>query len=132
MTESSSGRKLRTRRAVLLVIAGLVLVVALAIGWRLLEGLTLRGAVNVVEAELREEDLLVLSVDSCNGDPSVSVLEENDQQVRVEVVASSTPFRGGDDCLDIVEVRLPEPLGDRVVFDPHAGEAVRVSRPGSD
>ncbi len=127
VTESSDGRKPRTRRAVLLVLVGLALVAALVVGWRILPGLTVRGEVSVVEAELRDDSLLVLSLDSCNGDPDVSVLEENDDQVRVEAVASSTPFGGGDDCLDVVEVRLQQPLGNRVVVDAHSGDEVSVS-----
>ncbi|MGH3735042.1 MAG: hypothetical protein ACRDT6_05405 [Micromonosporaceae bacterium] len=115
----------------LLVVAGLVLVVAIVVGWRLLEDLTVRGSVKVVEAELSDDGTLALAVESCNGDPEVSVLKENDQEVRVEVVASSTPFGGSDDCLDTVTVELREPLGDRVVLDEHSGETVSVSRPGS-
>lgn len=131
MTKSAGAEKSRTRRWVLLVVTGLVLVVAIVVGWRLLEGLTVRDSVKIVEAELWDDGTLALAVDSCNGDPKVSLLKENDQEVRVEVVASSTPFGGGDDCLDIVKVRLQEPLGDRVVFDAHSGKTVSVSKPDS-
>jgi hypothetical protein len=129
VTESSNGSRSRTRRAVVLVLVCLALVSVLVVGWRILVGLTVRGAVSVVEADVRNDGLLVLSVDSCNGDPSVSVLEENDR-VRIAAVASSTPFGGGDDCLDIVEVRLQRPLEDRAVVDAHSGDVVSVSRSG--
>lgn len=126
MTEASSGRKPRTRRVVLLVVFFAV-VVALVVGWRLLGGLTIRGTVEVVAADLVADDVVMLSVGSCNGDPRVAVLEEDDQQVRVEVNASSTPFGGGDDCLDIVEIQLQTPLGDRDLIDLDTDEPVSVN-----
>ncbi|WP_157987924.1 hypothetical protein [Jiangella endophytica] len=126
MTEASSGRKPRTRRVALLVV-GLAVAVALVVGWRLVGGLSTRGTVEVVAADLLADDLVMLSVDSCNGEPKMSVLEEDGQQVRVEVVASSTPFGGGDDCLDTVELQLQAPLGDRDVIDIHTDESVDVN-----
>jgi hypothetical protein len=33
----------------------------------------------------------------------------------------------GDDCLDLVEVQLQQPLEDRVVIDGHTGQTVNVS-----
>jgi hypothetical protein len=95
--------------------------------WLLLGDGAWRSEVSVVKAELRSPDRLVLIVDSCNGDPEVSLLRETDVDVQVKVVASSTPLRGGDDCLDPVEVQLQKPLGDRVVIDMHTGQSVSVS-----
>ena len=100
-------------------------------------GGTWRGEVSVVRAELRSppglklsralaRDRLALIVDSCNGDPEVSLLRETDVDVQVKVVASSTPLRGGKDCRDVVEVQLQEPLGGRVVVDKHTGQSVTV------
>ncbi len=86
-----------------------------------------RSEVSVVEAELRSPDRLVLFVDSCNEDPEVTLLRESDIDVQIKVVASSTPLRGGGDCLDMVEVQLQEPLGDRVVVDKHTGQSVSVT-----
>ena len=128
---TSSDSKRRNRRVALAIIVPLVLVIALVVGWRILQGLTVRNAVDIVEAELRDDGLLVLEVDSCNGDPAASVLEQNDQ-VRVEVVASTTPYRGGQDCLDIVEIALQEPLGERALVDAHTDDEVSVRRPGAD
>jgi hypothetical protein len=116
----------------LAIIVPLVLVIALVVGWRIIQGLTVRDAVDIVEAELRDDGSLVLEVASCNGDPAASVLEQNDQQVRVEVVASTTPYRGGQDCLDVVEIALQEPLGERALVDAHTDDEVSVSRPGAD
>jgi hypothetical protein len=98
------------------------------VAWLVLGGGTWRSEVSVVEAELRSPDRLDLHVDSCNGDPEVSRLRETDVDVQVKVVASSTPLRGGEDCLDVVEVQLQEPLGDRVVVDMHSGQSVSVSK----
>lgn len=126
MTTSSDSKR-RNRRVALAIIVPLVLVIALVVGWRILQGLTVRNAVDIVEAELRDDGSLVLEVDSCNGDPAASVLEQNDQ-VRVEVVASTTPYRGGQDCLDIVEIALQEPLGERALVDAHTDDEVSVRR----
>lgn len=70
---------------------------------------------------------LVLYVDSCQGGPEVSLLRETEVDVQIKVIASSTPFGGGPECLDPVEVQLQEPLGGRVVVDKHTGQSVRVS-----
>lgn len=114
------------------VVALLVVIVVTVVGLQALQDVTVRSAVDVVEAEVRDDGSLVLEVDSCNGDPVASVLEQADDQVRIQVVASSTPFRGGDDCLDAVEVALQEPLGDRVVVDAHTGSTVSVRGPAAD
>jgi hypothetical protein len=129
---ASSDSKRRNRRVALAIIVPLVLVIALVVGWRIIQGLTVRNAVDIVEAELRDDGSLVLEVASCNGDPAASVLEQNDQQVRVEVVASTTPYRGGQDCLDVVEIALQEPLGERALVDAHTDDEVSVRRPGAD
>lgn len=43
-------------------------------------------------------------------------------------VTMSTPFSGGNDCLDIVEVELQEPLGERSIVDLHSGQHVELSQ----
>ncbi|HEX6335320.1 MAG TPA: hypothetical protein VFZ85_00040 [Jiangellaceae bacterium] len=124
-TASGTRRFLTGRRLVVAVLALGLLVLA---GWLLLGGFTLRGEVSVIEAELRSTGRLALVVDSCEGDPEVSLLRETGEDVQVEVVASSAYFRGGNDCFDVVEVQLREPLRDRVVIDLHTGESVSVTR----
>ena len=77
----------------------------------------------------RAPNLLILNVASCNGDPKVVELRESDDEVRVGVVASSWPFRGGaDDCDDNVEVVLQAPLGDRAVIDNSSRKPVSMKR----
>ncbi|MCI0437775.1 MAG: hypothetical protein L0177_01430 [Chloroflexi bacterium] len=111
--------------AVALLLAGLL---AAVLVWQLFGGGVWRSEVSVAEAELRSPQRLVLTVNSCNGDPEVSLLRETDVDVQVKVVASSTPFRGGCDGQDSVEVRLQEPLGGRVVVDKHTGQRVTTRR----
>lgn len=111
-----------------LIVAIIALGSLVFVAWLFLFGGIWRSEVSVEEAELRSSDLLALVVASCNGDPEVSLLRETDQQVQVRVVASSTPLRGGGDCLDIVEVQLQEPLNDRVLIDMHSGQSVSVTR----
>lgn len=114
-----------------LIVAVIALGSIAFVAWLFLGEGTWRSEVKVIEAELRAPDRLALVVASCSGDPEVSLLRETDQHVQVEVVASSTPFRSGDDCQDVVEVPLQEPLGDRVVVDMHSGKSVTVSRVSS-
>ncbi len=119
-------RRLAGRR--LWIIVAAVLVLLLATWIFVLPRITVRGEVAIVEAELRSPGTLALVVDSCGGDPRVSSLRLTDREVRVRVEASSTPFSGGGDCQDVVEVELPEPLGDRSVVDTHSGQPVVVTR----
>lgn len=87
-----------------------------------------RGAVRVVDAEFHSPDELTLIVASCNKDPEISLLRETDVDVQVKVVADTELFpQSGDDCQDIVEVQLREPLGDRVLIDKHSGQRVSVT-----
>lgn len=120
-----SGRLGRLTVAVL--VFGLTVIAALFAAWLLLGNGVWRSEVRVVAAELRSPDRLALSVDSCNGNPEVSLLRETDVAVWVKVIASSTPLKGGNDCGDIVEVQLQEPLGDRIVIDMYKGQSVNVS-----
>jgi hypothetical protein len=68
--------------------------------------------------------ILSIEVPTCNGDPEVTMLEETEDEVRVEVVSQRQ--RGGDDCLDGVQVELDRPLGDRALIDVTSGRIVRV------
>jgi hypothetical protein len=64
---------------------------------------------------------LIVSVGSCNGDPSVTASETADR-----VALSATGGDTSDDCLDGAEVTLDEPLGDRVVIDAMTGDQVPI------
>jgi hypothetical protein len=68
--------------------------------------------------------ILSIEVPTCNGAPEVTMLEESEDEVRVEVVSQRQ--RGGDDCLDGVQVELDRPLGDRALIDVTSGRTVRV------
>lgn len=95
--------------------------------WHNMGGGVWRSEVGIREAELREPRRLALFVESCGGNPGVTLLSETDTEVEVKVISSSTPFKGGGDCLDIVDVHLRAPLGDRSVIDSHTGQTVNVS-----
>ena len=75
-------------------------------------------------AELTEPDGVQLTVASCNGDPKVTELAETPTEVQVEVAGAVTD--PGDACLDLVEVTLDEPLGDRTLVDLTTGRTVPV------
>jgi hypothetical protein len=78
-----------------------------------------RGPVEVMEAFLDDEGVLQVGVASCNGDPEVTDLHEDDAEVHVEVTATTTD--PGDACMDVVEVPLERPFGDRRLYDGGAG-----------
>ena len=129
MTSSSGSRGFLSGRLGPIIIAvlvtGLVVFVACFAVWLNLGGGAWRGEVRVMEAVLLAPQRLDLGVASCNGAPRVS-LRETDVDVQVRVMSFSTPFRGGNECDDHVEVYLREPLGDRVVIDRHTGQVVSV------
>lgn len=112
------------------LVPAIALGLAVLVGWMLFVGVTWRGPVPVLAAESRQPDRLALIVDSCQANPEVSLLRESSKKVEVEVIATKT-FRlrgGGNDCQDLVEVQLQEPLGDRTVVDLHSGKAVSVTK----
>ena len=131
MTNNPGSRRFLYGRLKLLLVAAVVVIglTALAV-WLILglNGYTSRGEVDVMEAEFRSPDRLTLIVASCNKNPKISLLQETDVDVQVKVAADSELFpQSGEDCLDIVEVQLQEPLGDRVVVDRHTGRLVSVT-----
>ena len=87
-----------------------------------------RQGVSVREAWLESPDMLVLTPDTCNENPDVSVLQETDEEVQVLMSADAFPFRQSyPDCVEAITVQLRAPLGDRVVVDKHTGRAVSVT-----
>ena len=132
MTNDSGSRGFLSGRLgpviVAVVVTAVVVFAACFAVWLNLGGGAWRSEVRVIEAHLLDPDRpdrLTLNVASCNGAPRVS-LRKTDANVQVKVIAFSTPFHGGDDCDDRVEVSLQEPLGDRVVIDMHTGQVVSV------
>ena len=88
-----------------------------------------RQEVRVREARLESPDTLVLSADTCNENPEVSVLQETDEEVQVLMRADAYPFRQSyPDCVEAITVQLESPLGNRVVVDKHTGRVVSVTQ----
>lgn len=128
MTNTSVPRRLLSvRLGLLLIVVVLVTAYGMLWVWMNLGGGVWRGEVGVRRAELVSPNRLALIVHSCNGNPVVSLLRETDVDVLVKVVGSSTPLLGGQECLDILEVELQQPLGNRIVVDKHTGQTVPVS-----
>jgi hypothetical protein len=89
------------------------------------EPTTERGPVALMEdAALTAPDTVEVGVQTCHGDPEVTRLEEDGEQVRVEV--TSTASNPGDACLDLVVVELDAPLGERRLVDLTSGRTIRV------
>ena len=77
-----------------------------------------RQEVSVREAWLESPDMLVLTADTCNENPEVSLLLETDADVQVMMRADAFPFRQSyPDCVEAITVQLQSPLGDRAVVD---------------
>ena len=131
MTSNSGSRRFFSGRLgtiiVTAVITGLLVFMACFMVWHHLGGGAWRGSVSVYRALFVPPDQLILSVASCNGNPEMIFVRETEVDVQVEVIAFSTPWIGGDDCADQVNLRLAEPLGDRIVVDKHTGQSVSVS-----
>lgn len=90
-------------------------------------GSTVRGPTQLVEARLDADGTLTVNPASCNGDPEVTALEEDADEVRLEVTATTpAPGEPGDACLDGLTVDLDEPLGGRTLVDLATGDAVPV------
>ena len=116
--------------AVLMVLLGAAVGAALIFFlWQSIGGGVWRGGVEIQDAILRSPNTLELIVASCNGNVRAYTLEDTDELVRLRVVASSTPFKGGTDCLDMVTVWLKDPFGNRQLIDDHTGRALEVRRP---
>lgn len=95
---------------------------------------TERGPVSLAGWEVRQvgPQGLTFEVPSCNGNPKVDQLVEDDREVRIRVVTTEVVSGARDDCLDVVEASLHEPLGDRDVIDAESGETLWVVPLGAD
>ena len=107
---------------VAVVVTGLLVFVACFMVWYNLGGGAWRSGVSVRDVKMVAPDRLILTVASCHGAPRVSMSRETDVDVQVKVIAFSTPFHGGLDCLEFIKVYLEEPLGDRDIVDLHTGQ----------
>ena len=101
--------------------------------WYHVGGGAWRSWKSVEEAQLIAPDRLSLKVNSCEGAPQFSELAETevDIQVKLYVHFSAIGIRLGGPpaaCVAHVEVRLSEPLGNRLVIDMHTGQSVSVTK----
>lgn len=87
---------------------------------------TERGPVSLERSETRRvsETELAVDVPSCNGDPELDIFEEDDEEVRVQVVTTVVVSGPSDACLDAVTLDLQEPLGDRTLTDLVSGQPI--------
>ncbi|WP_108719374.1 MULTISPECIES: hypothetical protein [Miniimonas] len=115
-------RLLRWGVAILMVLA----VVATAVLF-LTRGVSWRDRVPVSQAVLLQSDVLALAVGSCGDEPEVDLLDEQEDAVEVAVVSTRTiGGPGSGDCMDMVEVRLQAPLGERTLLDVTSGDEITV------
>ncbi len=122
-------RKSGVRLALPCIVLVLVVAIAGVLGfafWYTAGGAAWRGAVAVREARFVAPGSIELEVDSCNGAPQLQVLRQTGDIAELEVVAYSTPLRGGDDCLDLLTIPVDEPL--TAIVDLHTGETIEVTR----
>lgn len=105
-----------------------VLILALATLSGCTAGEPVRGPVGIAEARLLAPDTIAMTAQSCNGDPEITELVQDDTQVRVEVTA--TVSNPGDARLDSMELVLDAPLGDRELVSLHRAQPVVVEVSG--
>ncbi len=80
----------------------------------------------VAEAEVVDDDLTAI-VNSCGGDLTVDVYED-DSLVRVRVLDHRFRLRlSGNDCQDGVPIPLSVPLGERILVDDATSQQVGVT-----
>ena len=73
--------------------------------------------------------VLMVSVESCNQEPTVDVVESADEVRLTAHITRTSLFGGEDDCRDEAEVRLREVLGNRIVVDGSTEGAIELSPP---
>ncbi len=64
-------------------------------------------------------ELQIVYVDTCNGDPEATVVEDADT---VTISVTSTVRASGEECQDSLRIPLDAPLGDRTVIDGVTGD----------
>ncbi len=86
-----------------------------------------RRNTSVGEAFFLEPAVFEVIVNSCNGDPQLTELDESADEVRIRVTSWHPGyFDGKDDCLDQLEITLTEPLGNRRLVDASSGNQIVV------
>lgn len=112
------------RRNIGIAVGAVVVIGALVLGMVGCD--TVPRHVSIVEAVQNSDSEIGLVVDACGGDVRIEV-EESRHAVTAKVTAPRE--WSGDDCLEIVELSLVEPLGDRVIVDGSSGDVVPLTRP---
>ncbi len=89
---------------------------------------TARGPVSLAGGQVTQigPQELDINVPSCNGDPELDELVEDDREVRIRIVTTLVVSGARDSCADSLAVTLQEPLGDRAVIDAESGETLPV------
>jgi len=123
MTQTS-GRRVSRPGLVLGVVVVLAAVIAAGYVYAIAER---RRPVEIFGA-MASDDVVVLEVGSCRGEPTVTELDQADGEVRIAVEATTRPLGPAAECLDGIEVQLDAPLRDRVLIDGSNGQAVEVQR----
>lgn len=101
-----------------------LIVVALAVG---LWWLNSPAVVEIATAEIMPEGGITAMVNSCGGELSVDV-DEDDSLVLVEVVDHRTSIRfSTDNCRDVIHITLTVALGNRMLVDRATSEPVPLS-----
>ncbi len=91
------------------------------------ESVTERRAVSPDGVSLASPSELGVGVPSCNGDPVVDELIEDDEQVSIQIVTTIVISGPSDDCADGLTVTLEDPLNGRAVVDLVSGETLTVA-----
>lgn len=73
--------------------------------------------------------VLQVMVESCQGEPEISAVDETDTEVQVAVVSTTYTSFGTEVCRDYVIVELAQPLGDRTVIDALTGQVLDLKLP---
>lgn len=82
-----------------------------------------------VRADGPGDTSLEINVGSCNKNPKVTSVSEDDTQILVEIEADQMQGNVDNECLDGVVVELTQPIGDRVVMDSFTEQGIRPEMP---
>jgi len=66
-----------------------------------------------------------VAVQSCNGEPELTTLEQGADEVRIEVESTTYADGDGDACRDSLTIDLDQPVGDRTVIDLSTGRELQ-------
>lgn len=87
---------------------------------------TERVPVEVLYASANSDDVLRVSVNTCQGSPELTSVTETAAAVEVAVASDKQSSGLRPACADHVNVELDEPLGDRDLIDASTGRPVEI------